>query len=110
MEQLLCLKYYLVGSLDVLNKGSLKGSDLAGLNFVEEATDTAVDNGNLVLNGHGHILALLQQLRQPDTAVEQLLRSGVQVGAELGEGRHLTILGQLELHRTGHLDDKGRER
>ena len=38
---------YLVGSLDVLNEGSLEGGDLAGVNLVQEATDTAVDDGNL---------------------------------------------------------------
>merc|ERR1719365_332277 len=93
----------LVGSLDVLNKGSLKGSDLAGLNFVKEATDTAVDDSNLVLNGHGHILALLQQLSQPDTPVQQLLGGGVKIGTELGEGSDLTVLGKLKLHGTGDL-------
>merc|ERR1719384_119770 len=93
----------LVGSLDVLNEGSLKGSDLAGLNFVEESTDTAVDDGDLVLNGHGHVLALLQQLSQPDTPVQQLLGGGIKIGTKLGEGGDLTVLGELELHGTGDL-------
>merc|ERR1719384_529714 len=93
----------LVRSLDVLNEGSLKGSDLAGLNFVEESTDTAVDDGSLVLDRHWHVLALLQQLSQPDTPVQQLLGCGVKIGTELGEGSDLTVLGELKLHGTGDL-------
>merc|ERR1719356_70339 len=81
------VKQALVGSLDVLNEGSLEGGDLAGVNLVQEATDTAVNDGDLVLNGHGHVLALLQQLSQPDTSVQQLLGGGVKIGTELGEGR-----------------------
>merc|ERR1719454_2196687 len=91
----------LVGSLDVLNEGSLEGGDLAGVNLVQEATDTAVDDGDLVLDGHWHVLALLQQLSQPDTSVQQLLGGGVKIGTELGEGGDLTVLGELELHGTG---------
>ena len=92
-----------MGSLDVLNEGSLEGGDLAGVNLVQEATDTAVDDGDLVLNGHGHILALLQQLCQPDTPVQQLLGGSVKIGTELGESGDLTVLGELELHGTGDL-------
>ena len=87
----------------MLNKGSLKGGDLAGLNFVEEATDTTVDDGDLVLNRHWHVLALLQQLGQPDTPVQQLLGGSVKVGTKLGESSNLTVLGELELHGTGNL-------
>jgi len=49
------------------------------------------------------VLSLLEQLCEPDAPAEQLLGGGVQVGAELGEGGHLTVLGQLQLHGTGHL-------
>jgi hypothetical protein len=66
-------------------------------------SDTAVDDCDLLLDGHGHVLALLEQLREADTAVQQLLGGGVEVGAELGEGGHLAVLGQLELHGTGDL-------
>ena len=92
-----------MGSLDVLNEGSLEGGDLAGVNLVQEATDTAVDDGDLVLNGHGHVLALLQQLSQPDTSVQQLLGGGVKIGTELGEGGDLTVLGQIKFHGSGNL-------
>lgn len=52
------------------------------------------------------ILSLLQQLSEAHASVEQLLRSGVQVGAELRESGHLTVLSQLQLHGTGHLHNK----
>lgn len=57
----------------------------------------------LLLNGHGHILSLLQQLSQTHTTVQQLLGGGVQVRAELRERGDLTVLSQLQFHRTGHL-------
>ena len=98
-----CEKCYLVGSLDVLNKGSLECGDLAGLNFVEEATDTTVDDGDLVLYRHWHVLALLQQLCQPDTPVQQLLGGSVKIGTELGESGDLTVLGQIKFHGSGNL-------
>lgn len=60
----------------------------------------------LLLNSHGHVLALLQQLSETHASVEQLLGGGVQVRAELGEGGHFTVLGQLQLHGTGHLEEK----
>ena len=47
---------------------------------------------------------LLQQLRQTDTALKKRLGGGVQVRAELREGGDFTVLGQLQLHRTGHLE------
>lgn len=49
------------------------------------------------------VLPLLQQFSEPDTPVKELLGGSVQVRAELGEGRHLTVLSQLQLHGTGHL-------
>ena len=73
----------------MLNEGSLEGGDLAGVNLVQEATDTAVDDGDLVLDGHGHVLALLQQLGQPHASVQQLLGRGVKIGSELGESSDL---------------------
>ena len=66
-------------------------------------SDTAVDDSDLLLNGHGHVLALLEQLSQSDTSVEQLLSGSVQVGAELGKSGDLTVLGQLQFHGTSDL-------
>ncbi|RNA39582.1 acetylglutamate semialdehyde dehydrogenase [Brachionus plicatilis] len=49
------------------------------------------------------ILTLLQQLGQSDTSAQQLLSGSVQIRAELGESSDLSILGQFQLHGTGHL-------
>jgi hypothetical protein len=48
-------------------------------------------------------LRLLQQLGQARAAVEQALGRGVEVRAELREGRHFAILRQLQLDRAGDL-------
>ena len=53
--------------------------------------------------GIGLILRLLEQLGQARAAGEQLLRRGVEVRAELGEGGHLAILRELQLDRAGDL-------
>lgn len=49
------------------------------------------------------VLALLQQFSEPDTPVEELLGSSIQIRTKLGKGSHLTVLGQLQLHGTSHL-------
>ena len=79
----------LLGSLDVSEELLLELSDLGGVNFVQEAPDTAVDDGHLLLNGHGDVLALLQELSQTDTSVEELLGGGVKIRPELGESGDL---------------------
>ena len=78
-----------LGALDVGQELLLKLGDLGGVDFVEESPDAAVDDGDLVLDGHGHVLALLQQLGQPHASVQQLLGRGVKIGSELGESSDL---------------------
>ena len=80
----------LLCSLDVGKELLLELGDLSGVNFVQESSDAAVDDGHLLLDGHGDVLALLQQLRQPHTSVEQLLRGGVKIRSELGESCDLS--------------------
>lgn len=52
------------------------------------------------------VLALLEQLCESYASVEQLLCGGIQIRTELGEGGHLTVLGQLQLHGTSHLENQ----
>jgi hypothetical protein len=80
--------------------------DPAGVNLVQISSHTAINDGNLILNGHGDILALFKQFSQPDATVQQLLGTGVKIRSELGEGRDLTVLSQLKLHGTGNLETK----
>ena len=49
------------------------------------------------------ILSLFQKLCQTNTSAQQLLSGSVQIGTELSESSDLTVLSQLQLHRTGHL-------
>ena len=79
----------LLGSLDVSEELLLELSDLGRVDFVQESPDTAVDDGHLLLNGHGDVLALLQELSQTDTSVEELLGGGVKIRPELGESGDL---------------------
>ena len=74
-----------LGSLDVSQELLLELGDLSRVDFVQESPDTAIDDGHLVLNGHGNVLALLQELSQTDTSVEELLGGGVKIRPELGE-------------------------
>jgi hypothetical protein len=73
------------------------------LDLVEETSDSSVENANLFLSNHGHVLLLLQEFSQFLSSVEQVLGGSVQVRTELGEGSDLSVLGELELKRTGDL-------
>lgn len=90
-------------ALDVLEEEALELLDLGGLDLVEEASDSGVEDAHLLLGHHGHVLLLLEELSQLLTSVEQVLGGGVQVGTELGEGSDLSVLGELELEGTSDL-------
>ena len=49
------------------------------------------------------VLNLLEQLGKTNTSVQQLLRRSVHVTAKLSESSNLTILSQIQLHRSRHL-------
>merc|ERR1740123_633296 len=95
-QRLLC-------SLDVGKELLLKLCDLCGVDLVQESPDTAVNDGDLILDGHGHVLTLLQQLSQPHASAQQLLGGSVKIGTELSESSDFSVLGQLELHGTSDL-------
>jgi len=92
-----------VFGLEMLQEEALELADLAGLHLVEESTHTGEEHASLLLNDHGHILLLLEQLGQLLASVEQVLGGCVEVRSELREGSDLSVLGQLELERTGDL-------
>ena len=89
--------------VDLLKVHLLEAGDLASLDLVEVATDTSEEDAGLLLDSHGHVLLLLEQLGELLTSVQLLLGRGIKIGTELGEGSDLTILGELELERTRHL-------
>ena len=92
-----------VAGLDVGNPVSLVGADVDDLETIEESADASKDSDDLLLDGHGGVLALLEELLEALSALELLLRGGVEVRAELGKGGDFTVLGKLELHGTSDL-------
>ena len=81
----------------------LELADLGGLDLVQVATDTSVQNTGLVFDSHGHVLLLLKELGQFLTSIKELLGGSIQIGAELSESGDFTILGELELEGTSKL-------
>jgi len=71
--------------------------------LIEVSTHTGVQNADLLSCGHGHELILLEELGELLSAVELLLGGSIKIGSELGESSDFTILGKLELERTGNL-------
>jgi hypothetical protein len=92
----------LVGA-EVREELRLPLEDLGDGNVVEVTVDTGEDEGNHLVDGHGLVLLLLEELGETLTTVEGLLGGSVQVGTELGEGGDLTVLGQEELEGTSDL-------
>jgi len=78
-------------------------TDVAGVQLIEETTHTGVQDADLLGSGHGHELILLEELGELLSTVELLLGGSVEIGSELGESSDFTILGKLELERTGNL-------
>lgn len=88
---------------DSLKVHSLEFPDFAGHDLVQVSTHTTEEDTSLLLDGHGHVLLLLEELGELLTSVEELLGGGIQIGTELSESGDLTVLGELELKRTSKL-------
>ena len=82
---------------------ALEAVDVADLDAVEIAAHAGEDGDHLLLHRHRRELVLLEKLGQPRAAIEEALRRRVEVGAELCEGRHLAVLGELQLDPARHL-------
>ena len=65
--------------------------------------DSGENNQDLPLHGKGNKLILFQDLDHSPPAVELRLRRLIQLGPELGKGRQLPVLGQVEAEASGHL-------
>lgn len=92
----------LVGA-EVRKEVSLPLEDLGNGDVVEVTVDTSEDERNHLVDGHGLVLLLLEELSETLTTVEGLLGGGIEIGTELGEGGNLTVLGQEELEGTSDL-------
>ena len=90
-------------ALKMFKEEALELANLGGLHLVEEATDTGVEDADLLLSGDWHVLLLLEELGELLTSVEEMLGGSIEIRAELGEGGDLSVLGKLQLERTGDL-------
>lgn len=89
--------------LQVSQEVSLPLQDLVNGDLVKETVNTGENERNHLVDSHGGVLLLLQQLSQSLTTRKSLLGGSVQVGTELGEGSDLTVLRQEQLEGTGDL-------
>ena len=81
----------------------LPSENLGNWYLVKVTVDTGEDERNHLVDGHWGVLLLLEKLGKSLTTVQGLLGGGIQVGAELGEGGNLTVLGQEKLEGTSDL-------
>ena len=81
----------------------LEFADFRSLKLIEVSTHSCVQDAHLLCSGHRDELILLEELGKLLTTVELLLGGNIEIGSELCEGGDFTILGQLELERTGDL-------
>jgi hypothetical protein len=78
-------------------------ADAFGRDPVEEAAGAGIDRGDLIGHLERFALFLFQQLDQPFAAVQRLLRLRVELGAELGKGLEVAVLGEVEAQFSGDL-------
>jgi len=88
---------------DVLSEFGFEFSHVGGSNLIEVTLDTSVKDANLLLNGDGYILLLVEELSKLLTSVKHVLGSGIQIGTELGKSSDFSVLSEIELERTRHL-------
>src|SRR5215213_1903739 len=92
-----------VTAAHVAEQALLEGTHAVDGQRIEIAVDAGVDDNDLLLHLERRELRLLEELGEARAAVEEALRGGVEVRAELREGGHLAILRQLALDAPGNL-------
>src|ERR1700761_1696273 len=80
-----------------------EGAHLVDRKRIEIAVGAGPDHANLLFHLQRRELRLLQEFGQARATVQQTLRRGVEVGAELRERRHFAVLRQLALDLAGDL-------
>lgn len=75
---------------------SFEFSNFTSLDFIQVSPYACLDDTCLQFWAHRLVLFLLQQLSQLATSVQLLLCGCIQVGAELGECCHLSLLRQFQ--------------
>jgi len=88
---------------NVVEDHLFESANLSGEELVEVSVDTTEENADLLGSGHRDELVLLEELSKLFSSVELLLSSSIKIRTELSEGSDLSVLGKLELERTGDL-------
>ena len=86
-----------------LDEVAVELGDPVDVDAVHVAVGGGVEHGDLVGDRHRLALALVERLHEPLAAGQRLLRVGVEVGPELGEGLEVAVLGELDLELAGDL-------
>jgi len=86
-----------LSAVKVLVKAVFEGANVGDFEIVKIALGAGEENHDLLLPCERLELRLLEEFGQAAAAVELLLGEGVEIGAELREGRELAILGEIEL-------------
>src|SRR6201996_1204690 len=81
----------------------LESAHLGDRKRIEIAVDAGIDHHDLLFHLQRRELRLLEKFGQARAAVEQALRRGIEIGAELRERRHFAVLRQLALDLAGDL-------
>src|SRR5579884_3961753 len=84
-------------------KPVLEGAHPLDRQRIQITVDARIDDADLLLHLQRRELWLFEKLSEPRAAIEQTLRGGIEIGAELREGRHLAVLGELALDAAGDL-------
>ena len=74
----------------------LEGLDLFHFDVVQVATGAGEEHDHLLRDQHRLVLILLEQFGHPLAPFQLVLGALVEIGRELGEGRQLPILGEVE--------------
>lgn len=64
--------------------------------------DTGVKDRDLGLNGQRLVLALLEELSETGSTVEEVGGGSIEIGTELSEGGDITVLSQVEFEAAAH--------
>src|SRR5207237_7604634 len=85
----------------------IRSSSVTGVQTCALPICAGPDHADLLFHLQRRELRLLQERGQARTAVQQALRRGVEIGAELRERRHLAVL-RSEERRVGTEGGRGR--
>jgi len=88
---------------DELSEFGFEFSQVGGGDLIEMTLDTSVKDANLLLDGDGDVLLLVEELSKLLTSVKHVLGGGIQIGTELSEGSDFSVLSEIELEGTRHL-------